>query len=865
MKVLHYLLLCTLVEVSITSSSLAEHVSKIEYIGYKRVEPETIESYLPLSVGDEVDSNSINEALKALDATGFFEEVSIEMRGSVLIVKVKEAPIINKISFEGNSKLPDRDINKVIMIKAKQTLSPAKVKEIQQGLLDAYRKMGRYNAKIEPKIIRLPNNQVNLVFEINEGDVAGIGRIVFVGNNSFSASELRDVIYTRVKRWYRFFVNDDTYDSERVAEDKLAIVKFYQERGYADANVISATAELSNDKKEFILTFVINEGQLYNFGDIDIKSHIKNLGNADLSCDLDCKKGGRFNINLLNADSAKIAKRANDNGFASVKIEPKFHKSPGNGVVRVTFNVLEGDGVYVSKIIIKGNTRTRDHIIRREIAIEEGDAYSQIMVMLAEANLRSLGYFKSVNIETIQDPNAPDKCILQVSLEEGSTGEAMVAANYSTQEGIGLDLSYSEINFLGTGKSLSVCLGSSRSRTGRSFEIDPVTKRERRVPRKSKFRILNHVSVSVSDPHIFGKDIIGTVGASRYQNSRWDAFATKEISGSLGAAYSLSSKISQSWDYTLTGRKFEDVMPHATPIIKYQTMEKSGDQISTTRPGKCNSSAIKHTISYGTSFLTGLKGSFKTWLSTTVAGLGGDARHLKNELSGTYIMPINRQTNVRVSVSCGLLSKLGSIKPNISDSFALGLDTFRGFDDCGCGPVAETVRAMQSLNPLTGQAIIKSATFRDYVGATKYWKGTVEFTFPVGLSEELGMRGFVFSDFGTLWGPPENGKNFLKKSGKKVVIDKQNNVALLAVGKTAENPNSVSSELEHIECAFDQDSTSIMVSHRIRDTKKIRASLGFGISLVTPLGPMRFTYAFPIRKEKYDEPYRFLIGFSTTF
>jgi outer membrane protein insertion porin family len=844
---------------------LAEQISKIEYVGCKRVEPETIESYLPLGVGDEVDSNSINEALKALDATGFFEEVSIEVRGTVLVVQVKEAPIINKIAFEGNRKLSDHDIEKAVLMKARETLSPARVKEIQQGLLDAYRKMGRYNARVESKIIRLPNDQVNLVFEINEGDSAGIGRIVFVGNNSFSASELRDVIYTRVKRWYRFFVTDDIYDPDRVAEDKSAITRFYQERGYADAKVISATAELSHDKKEFILTFVVDEGRLYNFGDIETKSHIEKLTDKDLACQLYCKKEEKFNVQLLDADSGKIIKRANEKGIASVKIEPKLNKLPENGIVDVVFHVLEGDRVYVSKIIIKGNTRTRDHIIRRELAIEEGDAYNRTIVALAEASLRNLGYFKSVNIETIQDPNAPDKCILQVSLEEGSTGEAMAAASYTTQEGIGVDLSYNEINFLGTGKSLSVFLGSSKTRTGRSYEIDPVTGTERAVPRKSKFRFLNNVNASVSDPHIFDKDITGTVGAFRYQSGRWDAFSTKEIGGSLGASYSLSSKFDQSWDYTLTSRRFEDVMPHATPIIKYQTMKKEGDSISATRPGKCNSSAMKHTISYGTSFLTGLKGSLRTGLGTTVAGLGGDARHLKNELFGTYVVPINRKTHVKFALSCGLLSKFGSKKPNIADSFALGLDSFRGFDDCGVGPVAESVRAMVVTDPLTGIALAKSAIFRDYAGATKYWKGTVEVTFPLGLSEELCFRGFVFTDFGTLWDPPEKGDSFLVKTGKKIIIDKQNNIAVLDAGKTAASPENVAHEFDHVECAFDKNASALLVSHSIRDSKKIRASLGLGISFVTPLGPMKFTYAFPIRKEKYDEPFRFLLGFSTTF
>ncbi|MDR1476369.1 MAG: outer membrane protein assembly factor BamA [Holosporales bacterium] len=863
MKALHFFV-CFVVGILFTQSSLAERISKIEYVGCNRVEQETVASYLPVSVGDSGDPDTINEALKALDATGFFEEVTIEMRGSVMVVKVKEASIINKISFEGNKNLSDRDIAKAATLKARETLSPAKIKEIQQGLLDAYRKIGRYNASVEPKIIRLPNNQVNLVFEINEGDSAGIGRIVFVGNNSFSASELRDVIFSRVKRWYRFLVTDDVYDPERVAEDKAALVRFYREKGYADAMVVSATAELSYDKKEFVLTFAIDEGRLFSFGNINVKSHIKKLPEKDIACNLYCKRGEVFNAVLLNVDAMQIAKRAGEKGFSSVNVEPKLEKDTAKGAVGVTFNLSEGDRVYVSKIIIKGNTRTRDHIIRREIPIEEGDAYSQIMVNMAESSLRNLGYFKSVNIEAIQDPNAPDKCIIQVSLEEGSTGEAMAAATYSSSDGVGIDLSYSESNFLGTGKSLSVFLGSSRARTGSSYEIDPTTGKETRVARKSKFKFLNNVHVNVADPHIFDKDITGSVGGFMCQSSRWDAFSTKEIGGSLGASYSLSSNFAQSWDYTLTNRKFEDVMPHATPIIKYQVMKRDGETVSATRPGKCNSSAMKHTISYGTSFLTGLKGSLRAGLGTTIAGLGGDARHLKNELFGSYVLPINRKTNVKFSMSFGLLTKVGSKKPNIADSFVLGLDSFRGFDDCGLGPMAETIRAVVTQHPLTGQPVIKSAVFRDYAGATKYWKGTVELTFPIGFSEELCLRGFGFTDFGTLWGAPEKGDSFLVKTGKKVIVDKHNNISIVD-GNSAIDMKDIVIKEDHITCAFDKETGSMMVSHKIRDSKKIRVSVGLGISLVTPLGPLKFTFAFPIRREKYDEPYRFLVGYSTTF
>ncbi|MDR3030772.1 MAG: outer membrane protein assembly factor BamA [Holosporales bacterium] len=859
------LLLSGVIALVFINISLAEIISKIEFVGCQRVEPETIESYLPIQAGEEYTQDAVNEALKSLNATEFFEEVNIDIKGSTLIVKVKEYPIINKISFEGNSKLSDRDINNAVRLKPREVLSPSKVKEIQQGMLEAYRKMGRYNASVTPKVIKLDNNRVNLVFEINEGVAAGIGRIIFIGNNNYSANELRDVIYSKVKRWYRFFVTDDIYDSERLIEDKIALTKFYNENGYANAKVTSATAELSSDKKEFNLTFVIDEGDVYKVGDVKVKSHIAKLPDKELMDDFYCKKGDKFNSSLLEVDAGLVAKKAGLKGFSAIRVEPDVQQDQKTKTINITFSVTEGSKIYISKIMIKGNSRTRDRVIRREILLEEGDSYNQALANLSELKIRQLGFFKNVSVDMIPDLHSPDKCIIEVTVEETSTGEAMVAGSFSTGDGLGVDLTYNERNFLGTGKSLSVYLGSGKSRTGRSYKINEDGKAEK-VHRKEKFKFFNNVSVTVSDPRIFDKDIEGSLSAFRYQTGKWDTFSAKELGGAIGVSYELSSKFSQSWEYTGINRKFADVADGASPFIKYQTMKKEGDTISLAKPGKNNLSSIKHTISYGTQFLTGMKGSFKTGLSTTAAGIGGDARHLKNEVWGSYLIPVSRKTSLTLSLSTGLLSNIGGKSPHVVDSYSKGLDSFRGFDDCGVGPFYETKRIAVIDNPLTGEKKVMPYTYRDYAGAKKYWKGTVELTFPIGLPEELQFRGFVFSDIGTLWDPPEKGKKFMKSykigssEGDAAIKERKIQEKILLKGFGVENINDIKNETIDV-CDFDKT----VFKHKILDSKKMRASIGLGVSFVTPFGPMRFTYAFPIRKEKYDEPYRFLIGFSTTF
>ena len=833
------LLLSGLMTAVLSASVFAEKISKIEYIGCQRVEAETISSYLPIQVGEEYCDETINESLKTLNSTGFFEEVRIDKKGTVLVITVKEYPIIDKISFEGNSKLSDRDINKAIRLKQRETLSPSKVKEIQQGLLDVYRKMGRYNASVNPKIIKLDNNRVNLVFEINEGDAAGIARIVFVGNKKISSSDLRDVVSSKVKRWYRFFVTDDIYDQDRLEEDKNAVAKYYHERGYANARVLSATAELTSDKKEFVITIAIDEGEIYKFGDLKVTSKIQKLDEKKLSKDFYCKKGNEYNQNLIEVDVGEISKVAGQSGFSSVKVIPEFIRDEKAKTINISYTVVEGEKVYISKIVIKGNTRTREHIIRREIPVEEGDCYNQALVNLAEGNLRGTGYFKVVNIEAIPDPNSPDKCILQVTVEETPTGEAMIAGSYSTQDGIGLDLTYNDRNFMGTGKSLGVFLGSCRARTGKSYKIDE-NGNATRIGRKPKFKFLNNVSVTAGDPHIFDKDMEGTISFYKYQTSKWDGFTTNELGTTLGVSYALTSRFSQSWDYTVSGRKFHDVSDYTSPIIKYQTI-KIVDDKDMGKTAKNTLSSLKHTISYGRQILTGLKGAFKAGLSTSYAGIGGNARHIRNEIFGSYIIPLSRKSTVKLALSYGMLSNVGNRKVHIADSYSLGLDSFRGFDDCGFGPLSETYRR----DPTEGNIL-----YQDNIGAKKYWKGTVETAFPIGLPEELQFRGFVFSDFGTLWDAPEKGEKFLKP---------------VEGGGNMKYKDGTDTGIPRVTCPFDNSIVNGVTAHKITDTKKIRVSVGLGISFVTPFGPLKFTYAVPVRKEKSDEPYRFLIGFSTTF
>lgn len=825
-------------------STFAQKISKIEYIGYQRVEKETLESYLPIQVGDEYDESVFNESLKALYATGFYEEVNIDMKNGVLTVTVKEYPIINKVSFEGNSKISDTELNDAVKLKIREVISPAKIKEIQQQLLETYRNMGRYNASVNPKIIKLDNNRVNLVFEINEGKSAGIDKINFVGNENFSSGELRDVISSKIKRWYRFFVHDDIYDNNRLNEDKALLYRFYRENGYANIQIRSSIAELSSDKKGFVITFTIDEGDIYTIDKVDVKSHVKKLKVDGLMDDFYCKKGDMYNIVLIDADLSDLIKKVGSRGFASVRIMPEVIKDPLKKKISVIYHIAEGNKMYISKIIIKGNTKTRDNIIRREIPIHEGDALNETLISTAESNIRRLGFFKTVNVETVPDANAPDKCVVEVNVEEQSTAEAVVSASYSTLSGVGLELAYNERNFFGTGKTFGVSIGSGKARTGREYKEE--NGKLVQVNRTSKFKFFNSVVVNAADPHFLDKDMEGSISAYKYSQSRFDGFSTDELGTTVGVSYALTPKIQQGWDYTINKRSFTDIAPYASPIIRYQTMKHEADgSVSNVKPEKSLLSSVKHSISYSTSFLTGLKGFFKTGLNTTFAGVGGDAKHLKNEVFGAYAFPVWKKATLKFGATYGLLTKIGNSSPLIADSFALGLDSFRGFDDCGFGPNSETTREITTIDLKTAKVGKKPYVTRDYIGASQYWKGTVELKFPVGFPEELQFRGFTFTDFGTAWDAPEKGKDiFTQYNGEKNIFGG-----------------------DKITYKYDADAlkNGPVVGHKIDDSKKIRVSVGLGVSFLTPFGPMVFTYAIPVVKEKNDIEQRFLVGFKTSF
>ncbi len=431
--------------------------------GNRRVEPETVRSYLQFSVGDAYDAAKVDGSIKALFATGLFSDVRVDRSGADIIVTVVENPVINQIAFEGNSEIDTETMRNEVQLKPRSVFTRARVQADVQRVLDVYRRQGRYAATIEPKIIELEQDRVNLVFEINEGAATKVKGIHFVGNHAFSDSQLRDVVSTTEKGWFDFLKGTAVYDPDRMSLDRELIRQYYLKNGYADVQVTAANAELDRDGSGFFITYSIEEGELYEFGGINIESTVAAIEPGKFKGDLLTDEGDTYNANLIDKSVEKLTSAVSDDGFAFARVRPQAVPDPVTRKIALNYVIEEGPRIYVERINISGNTRTKDYVIRREFKVAEGDAYNPLMVDQAKKRLTNLGLFKGVEVKR-RPGSAQDRVVLDVELVEQSTGELSFGAGYSTAEGVIGDVSITERNLMGNGQFLRLQLSGSLER-----------------------------------------------------------------------------------------------------------------------------------------------------------------------------------------------------------------------------------------------------------------------------------------------------------------------------------------------------------------------------------------------------------------
>ena len=435
--------------------------------GNRRVEADTIRSYFK-SAGGGLSAATIDEGLKGLYATGLFQDIRIRQAGGRLIVTVVENPVINRIAFEGNVKAKDEQLLGEIQSKVRGTLSRPIVQSDTQRIIEQYRRNGRYDVRVVPKIIELPNNRVDLVFEVTEGKKTGVKSIRFVGNRYYSDFRLKDVIKTTESNFLSFLKSSDVYDPDRIEADRDLLRRFYLKHGFADVRVVSAVSEFDPQAGAFIVTFTIDEGEQYKFGAVDIQSNVRAVDAASLADRLKAKAGAVYNAEAVEKSVEAIAIDVARRGYPFAVVRPRGDRDFESRLINVVFTVEEGPRAYIERIQIRGNTRTRDWVIRREFDLAEGDAYNRALIDRAERRLKNLNYFKSVKI-TNEPGTSPDRVVINVEVEEQSTGEFSISGGYSTQDGWLAEVSVGERNLLGRGQAVRASV--QYGQRARGFEL----------------------------------------------------------------------------------------------------------------------------------------------------------------------------------------------------------------------------------------------------------------------------------------------------------------------------------------------------------------------------------------------------------
>lgn len=671
-------------------------ISRIDVRGTQRIEPDTVVSYLTVSPGDSFTAESLDGSLKALFATGLFADVQLGREGSVLVVQVAENPIVNRIAFEGNRRIDDTQLEAEISSKPRVVYTRTRVQSDVDRILEIYRRSGRFAARVEPQIIELEQNRVDLVFEIDEGPLTTVREITFVGNREFSQSRLKEEIQTQESAWYRFLSTSDTYDPDRVTFDRELLRRFYLKRGYADFRVVSAVAELTPDREAFFLTITVEEGDRYKFGTVDIDSSLRELDPEAVRGELTTHEGDWYNSEEVENSVNALTSAVGDLQYAFVDVRPRVRRNREEKTIDLTYEVKEGPRVFVERIDISGNMRTEDRVIRREMLLAEGDPFNTSAMRRSERRVRDLGFFEKVTVNTVQG-SAPDQTVVDVQVVEQSTGEISIGAGYSSTDGALADFAVRERNFLGKGQD--VRFGTSLSQRTQEFDI------------------------SFTEPYFLERDLSAGVDLFRTtrDNQSESSFDEKQTGFTLRLGYPLSPSLRQRVNYTLKEVDINDVDSDASRFIRDQE-------------GKYITSSVGQDLTYDKrdSRIDPTDGYFIT-LSNDLAGLGGDAEYLRNRLSGAVYFPVLEQVVLTVSGEAGITWGLGDEEVRINDRFFLGGQTLRGFDSAGVGP-----------RDLTGGS-------DDALGGTKFYRSTVELGFPLGLPEELGIQGHTFADAGSLW------------------------------------------------------------------------------------------------------------------
>lgn len=810
-------------------------VSRIEVRGNKRVEADTIRSLLAIRPGQNIGDADIDEGVRKLFSTGLFSDVRINQSGGTVVVEVDENQIVNQVLFQGNSKIKDEALSAAIQTAPRSAYSTSTAEADVNSIHDAYVKIGRSDATVSVRTLPVDNNRVNVVFDIQEGDRTRIGQISFVGNNAYGDGRLKEVIALRESGIFSFLQRNDIYDEDRLKADEETLRRFYYNHGYADFRIVSSVAELDASQNKYFITFTLDEGERYTYGNVNIDSTIPGIDAESLRSALKTSTGDVYSAQKVEDSLVALTNRVAESGYAFAQVTPRGDRDFNNRTIAVNYVIDQGPRAYIERLDIRGNTKTRDYVIRREFDVSEGDAFNQVLVQRAKQRLEALGFFGKVNISTAPG-SEPDRVVVIVDVEEKSTGEFSIGGGYTTggeSEGPVAEIGITERNFLGRGQFVKISAG---------FGADT-----------------RNYQLSFTEPYFLGQRLAAGFDVYTTKNTS-ESYDVKRTGGDVRLAAPITDDLTVQVAYNFKQERFGDddgrtiaqfqqdgdgnfIIDPITgrPIVAGSDFDGDTGRISATcddpdpfglvsadaadggtdfsnapkytrsriiNEAICESPYTTSSVSYALTYNTldssndprnGILATF----GQEAAGIGGDASFLKTTAKASYFKQLQEEYDVvgQLSVGGGNVVSFGD-GLRVFDDFFKGQDIVRGFETKGIGPRQFEIDE-------NGDRVGKGVA----IGGENYLNASAETTFPLPLvSRDFGFRGALFADAGTLWG----------------------------------------SEYD--------DEIGV-----VGDKLSVRASAGIGLIWASPFGPLRVNYAQPFLKEDYDRTQELSFGFSTRF
>lgn len=670
--------------------------------GNQRIGGDAILTFAGIARGKTISAADLNDAYQRVVASGLFEKVELVPSGNTLVIKVREYPTINKVSIEGNKRLKDEDLEKLIKSQSRRVFSPSVAESDAAIIADAYNQEGRLSARVTPRIIRRSDNRVDLVFEIFEGGVTEVERVSFVGNEAFSDRRLRRVLTTKQAGLLRNLIRADTYISDRIEFDKQVLRDFYQSRGYVDVRITGANAELTEERDGYFLVVNIQEGQQFHFGAINTTSELDGAIPEEFQAALKIKPGQVYSPALVENSITRMERLATQKGLDFVRIEPRITRNERDLTLDVEFQITRGERIFVERIDIEGNTTTLDRVIRRQFRTVEGDPFNPREVRQAAERIRALGFFEKADVQA-REGSAPDQVIVDVEVVEKPTGSLSLGGAYSTNGGLGLVIGIKEDNFLGRGQKLALSIsGASENKV---------------------------YSLSFTEPAFLGRDVAFDFDIGyRETESNYANYDSTIANFRPGFSFPLSEN----------GRLGLYYLGQASEMTATSGATIGGIVTAEIAQGDVWNSALGYKYTFD-SRRTGLN-TEAGWLlefGQELGGLGGDADFIKTTgkaVAQTKIL--HEEVTLRASIEAGVLTYNGAYQGRSIDRFNIGSGIMRGFEPDGIGP-----REYDSV-----------AGVNDALGGDMFAVARIEAEFPLGLPEEYGITGGLFYDVGSLWG-----------------------------------------------------------------------------------------------------------------